>query len=275
MCAQPLGPSELFHRLVVRNKDRFGTDGAQWGEWNATQLVGAVCTPIEAFTAINFDGAVLVRSNLGGQGGRCIDQSWDGISITWQEACDEPQAATYIYAPSMLPEIYVRAAHSELTVARAFILHARLWRQPSASVARPPLSLFHACRIDASPAPPSSSAHAPQIRDIGIAAGGARIDLRIRNETAYRAWNERVNGIKREYTDNNEGFFGVINLLGPRTAAQRPLNMYWDAALTFVQLRYEFLTAAGAPLTLGRTFLTFCTCQSASRPTESIPNLEP
>ena len=61
------------------------------------------CTPREAFTHLQFDNANLVRSNLGGQGGRCIDQDFgDGTSVTWQDASDEQQS------PAMPQEVYVR-----------------------------------------------------------------------------------------------------------------------------------------------------------------------
>ena len=48
------------------------------------------CLPRWSFTNISFDNARLVLSNLGGQGGRCIDSSWiedDGtpMSTTWDE----------------------------------------------------------------------------------------------------------------------------------------------------------------------------------------------
>ena len=36
--------------------------------------------------------------------------------------------------------------------------------------------------------------------------------------------------------------FGAVNLLGPRTMAQRPVHKYWNDQLTVVQLKYEFLT---------------------------------
>ena len=48
--------------------------------------------------------------------------------------------------------------------------------------------------------------------------------LRITNVSAYRAWNPRHNGVKRMREGTVEGFFGAINLLGPRIPAQRPYN---------------------------------------------------
>ena len=46
------------------------------------------------------------------------------------------------------------------------------------------------------------------------------IDLRIVNETEYRAWNIRLNGIKRQMVGSRSGAFGVINLKGPRLDVQ-------------------------------------------------------
>ena len=48
-----------------------------------------------------------------------------------------------------------------------------------------------------------------------------------------RAWNERLNGIKRQVANDQAGYFGVINLLGPRTTAQ---NRHWNEFFTFVQV---------------------------------------
>ena len=58
-----------------------------------------------------------------------------------------------------------------------------------------------------------------------------------------------------------QSVFGTVNVLGPRAPNSRPLNMLWDAHLTFVQLRFDLLRRQpnrdGPPLTLERTFLTF------------------
>ena len=47
--------------------------------------------------------------------------------------------------------------------------------------------------------------------------GGGPVDLRITNQTEYRAWNIFINGIKRK----TNGAFGVVNLQAPREAAQK------------------------------------------------------
>ena len=66
---------------------------------------------------------------------------------------------------------------------------------------------------------------------------------------------------------------GVINLLGPRIPSQ---SRYWNEYFTFVQLRYEFRRGDnGAPLTIGRTFLSFCTCVMHTLPTRGDPRLPP
>jgi len=75
---------------------------------------------------------------------------------------------------------------------------------------------------------------------------------------ADRGWNTEWNGIKRQQQDDRVGYFGVINLLGPRTPTQRPFDKFWNDQFTYVQLRYELLNGAtGAPIALGRTYMTF------------------
>ena len=50
----------------------------------------------------------------------------------------------------------------------------------------------------------------------------------------YRAWNERLNGIRSDY-------FGAVNLLGPRAIGQSPADKNWNNAFTFSQFRFQFL----------------------------------
>ena len=59
------------------------------------------------------------------------------------------------------------------------------------------------------------------LESVGTAPGGEKIDLRIVNQSEYRAWNVEWNGIKREERGFGlVGTFGVVNLLGPRVAGQ-------------------------------------------------------
>ena len=95
--------------------------------------------------------------------------------------------------------------------------------------------------------------------------------MRITNETEYRAWNPRHNGVKRRQEGMRVGVLGAINLLGPRDATQRPADKFWNDQLTIVQLRYSFYTesspgayrsdATGVyglrPLDVGRIFVSF------------------
>ena len=54
-------------------------------------------TPVECgsqglFTDLTFDNTELILSNLGGQGGRCEDITFnDGQTSTWQTLCAEPE----------------------------------------------------------------------------------------------------------------------------------------------------------------------------------------
>ena len=140
--------------------------GSNWALYTGAQLTatGLACIPADAFTAISFDHTRMVRSNLGGQGGRCRDTTYsDGTSVAWSDVCEERCDALVCTSP---PEIY--------------------------------------------------------LGNVGVDPSGFCIDLRITNETEYRANNANVNGVKRELYGTTEGFFGVLNLLGPRRPWQRP-----------------------------------------------------
>ena len=86
---------------------------------------GASCTPRDSFVHVGFDMAKLVRSNLGGQGGRCTTAGF----------CVEQLTAS-----------------------------------------TPQEILFET---------------------VGIARPGEPIDMRVTNTSEYRAWNIKLNGIKR------------------------------------------------------------------------------
>ena len=174
--------------------------GRDWNLSSASDLINSACTPQEAFTALSFATARLVRSNLGGQGGRCVNMTYDvNESYTWDLLCDEEQS------PSTPHEILMRG--------------------------------------------------------LGTTPDNNRIDLRITNESEYRAWREAINGIKVQNDNNDVGYFGVINLLGPRSPTMRPYHKFWHEELTIVQLRFTFMNGdpfpLGSNLTIGRTFMTF------------------
>jgi hypothetical protein len=164
------------------------------------------CTPIDAFTSLNFATAHVVRSNLGGAGGRCVDTTYsDGRSVYWYELCDE--------------------------------------RQPSVNVPETPSGLGNMHVL---------------IRGLGSTPAGEPISLLVRNESEYRPWNSRHNGVKRSREGSNAGSFVAINLLGPRSASQSPAAMLWHSDFTLVQLSYSFVAGTNSvPITIGRTFLTF------------------
>ena len=66
-----------------------------------------------------------------------------------------------------------------------------------------------------------------------------------------------MNGVKREYSGEKEGYFGVVNLLGPRAPLQRPFDQFWNDHFTYVQLRFDFVDKMDAPLLIERSFITF------------------
>jgi hypothetical protein len=175
--------------------------------------------PIDSFTPIYFDYAQMISSNLGGQGGRCVDTYYvdQQLSVPWSDLCERQQPTVNV--PDSSPT--ARDGNMDLVV-----------------------------------------------RNVGqLAANGGltEISLRITNVTEYYGWNTRHNGVKRLVIGNDIGYFGAINLLGPRSATQRPVTKQWTNLFTLVQLNFAFLTdltpgqasRTYQPITLGRTFLTF------------------
>ena len=75
---------------------------------------------------------------------------------------------------------------------------------------------------------------------------------------ADRAWRTGLNGVKRESFGDIEGYFGVVNLLGPRDPRQRPYDQFWHMHFTYVQLRYELIdSSSGGVYQVDRTYMTF------------------
>ena len=56
-------------------------------------------------------------------------------------------------------------------------------------------------------------------------AAPAPLWLRVTNQSEYRAWRTGVNGITRRTQGAVTGYFGSINLLGPREPSMRPQSM--------------------------------------------------
>ena len=161
-------------------------------DWRA-DVVQVDCQPRD-FTPIGFDVATLVRSNLGGKGGRC---ETNGLCEEYLPAAD---------APSATREVLYKTV----------------------GFTRPPLPY-------------------------------EAIDLRITNESEYRAWRVRLNGIKRRTVGDITGYFGVINLLGPRALGQSGgPDTQWNTEFTYCELRYTFVgRSSGNPIAIDRTYLTF------------------
>lgn len=114
------------------------------------------------------------------------------------------------------------------------------------------------------------------IENVGVTDYGEQIDLKITNETEYRAWNPTVNGLasragSKSQTEKfgQDGNFSVVNVLGPRpwcnTSDPREASrcVYWHLdglgdKMTYVQLRYTFIGhSTGHPVKLHHTYLTF------------------
>ena len=101
----------------------------------------------------------------------------------------------------------------------------------------------------------SGTAHDIYISNVGTTQEGTQLDLRITNESEYRAWSVYLNGVKRVQRDSVSGYFCVVNLLAPRASNQR---RHWNAWVTQVDLRYTFISAsAQTPVVIERVLLTF------------------
>ena len=102
--------SGLSSTLLLKKRTR---DGLHWNDYPSELFFpgsGLECTPYDAFTHIVFDNARLVRSNLGGQGGKCKDRTDSGNTITWDQQCDEHCDLENGICPNPAPELYVANA---------------------------------------------------------------------------------------------------------------------------------------------------------------------
>ena len=159
---------------------------------SSSQLDTGECVGKDSFTPLSFDEATLVRSNLGGMGGRC----WLDIGNSTGLCADDT-------APS----------------------------------ATSPRELYF------------STLGADRIT-------GDKIDLRITNLTEYRWWSKKWNGIKRIEVDGTVGYFGAVNLRGPRSLSQS--GDTWDSEFTMVELKYEFVNQRTSdPYVIDRTYMSF------------------
>ena len=149
---------------------------------------------------------MLVQSNLGGQGGRCARISYvdagSTVSVDWNSLCEEPQPGSCPLASGTPCPTWASALPGNF-----------------------------ASRPDTSSSQPGNE-HI-LFRGVGTTFDtGDEIWLRITNQTAYRANNPRHNGVKRQSEGMLVGFFGAINLLGPRDPLQRPYSKYWSDQFT-------------------------------------------
>ena len=91
----------------------------------------------------------------------------------------------------------------------------------------------------------------PQLEGTGRYLSTESFWMRITNDTEYRAWNTRSNGIRRVTTTTTSGGTSVaafmsINLLGPRLPTMRPLDKYWNERYTLAQFRVTIMSERGS-----------------------------
>ena len=81
-------------RSALLNGGRQLQEGSSnsWARYTIAQLTAdsLTCMPRDAFIALSFEHARMVRSNLGGRGGRCRDTTYaDGTTVAWSDLCEE------------------------------------------------------------------------------------------------------------------------------------------------------------------------------------------
>lgn len=76
--------------------EKTSAGGRFFSQWTTQQITTITCVPALAFTPITFKNATMVQSNLGGQGGRCVDTYYtdEGVSVPWSDLCEEAQPGT-------------------------------------------------------------------------------------------------------------------------------------------------------------------------------------
>jgi hypothetical protein len=238
---RPIGPPTESHRSRGPMSALAGVVQGDNGP------VGVRCLPRGmAYTNITFDNAVLVQSNLGGQGGRCVTRynSAADVTTSWRDLCLEAQPGVNHTDAPFVP-------HVPPSPGRWGNQHVLL-----------------------------QNLGVKQTYDgNGVVTRSDQLWLLISNESEYRAWNPRPNGVKRTSWGTMTGSFGAINLLGPRSSTSRPANKFWHSEVTIVQLRYNFVTEKSAgsyysdstgarglrPLDVGRIIFSFwdvdmCAC---------------
>ena len=205
------------------------------------QLLGIECIDDASFVELSFDHARLVQSNLGGQGGRCVDKSYcnldkNTVRDTYGGVCPADQI-TYVSWQDQCQ-----------------------FQQPSLPGVPP---VFDAVKDEYT----SRGNQHVMFRTLGFNynndetsfnGGWEEVWMSINNVSEYRAWKTGHNGVKRQSFGDVEGFFGAVNLLGPRATTQQPADKYWNSYLTVVQLRYDFLTPE---VLLATSILRYCVAQ--------------
>ena len=63
-------------------------------DYTEAELLNKTCTPRDSYTNLTFDNAHLVLSNLGGQGGRCVDTCYTGDGAHEAASFDGASAST-------------------------------------------------------------------------------------------------------------------------------------------------------------------------------------
>lgn len=189
-------------------------------------LLELPCTPAESFTLISFSNTTMVASNLGGQGGRCIDicyikESKGGCCYP----CNDPLRTSspfYQTKPCAGPgDAYGSCGTSCYETGSCVHWYDLCEEQP---VPEKTTVIMKNLGFQANPASGKDDA----------------IWMVIHNESKYHGWNTKHNGVKRNNAGDKVGYLGAINLLGPRLPGWTPSDKFWDPYLTIAQFRYSF-----------------------------------
>ena len=240
------GPGSEFSLCI------FGLDCTDCGVRNPSVNIGeeeeqSTCKPRESFVQIGFAQATLVRSNIGGQGGRCWLEGECQFTVAPKDPndalelpgsnTDHEMYITNIGINSMDPKYSVDGVSSgngeQVDLVVTNLTEYRSWNTNWNWVKNIDSVLSDSKLTD------------------------AEVEL-IRSELGNGVGSQASGYPGAQYLGG--GFVGT-NLAGARTADQTGLTSGWSTTFTFCEFLYEFVTTGAngirVPLTLPRTYVSF------------------
>ena len=226
-----IGAGRRLSGLSSAGPDTTGEDYAYYNFSSAGPFDNITCVPRGSFTAIELSDANLVRSNLGGQGGRCYSRA--GTTTLWSDYCEEECGALDVAGNvipggicNSLPEVYMRdigwapgGTCVDLRITNES--EYRSWRTGHNGIKRADPNDMHAGFF------------------VVVNLLGPR---RTTDRPYNKYWNEHLTMTQLRYEFVNGG----------RRIAEDTAGVGGTNVCDYTAADY------GTPLVLGRTFLTFC-----------------